>query len=126
MIALDGLPAQTIIALNEQAQARNMEQLDRGRFVPAPERHDAMQNAAPKRLMTPIADLDEIDVSVVIVSWNTRDILRGCLNSIFEQTREVSLEVFVVDNNSHDGSAEMVRTEFPAVKLIANLQNRGF
>jgi GT2 family glycosyltransferase len=68
----------------------------------------------------------ETDVSVVIVSWNTRDILRGCLRSVFEQTRDISLEVFVVDNNSHDGSAEMVRAEFPQVKLIANPQNRGF
>jgi len=45
---------------------------------------------------------NELDVSVVIVSWNTRDILRGCLRSILEQTREVSFEVFVVDNNSRD------------------------
>ena len=54
-----------------------------------------------------------MDVSIVIVSWNTRDILRGCLRSVFEQTKEVSFEVFVVDNNSHDGSADMVRAEFP-------------
>jgi GT2 family glycosyltransferase len=67
-----------------------------------------------------------MDVSVVIVSWNTRDILRGCLRSVFEQTREVTYEVFVVDNNSRDGSADMVRTEFPRVKLIENAQNRGF
>ena len=67
-----------------------------------------------------------MDVSVVIVSWNTRDILRGCLRSVFEQTRRVSFEVFVVDNNSHDGSADMVRAEFPEVKLIENAENRGF
>lgn len=66
------------------------------------------------------------DVSVVIVSWNTREILRGCLRSVFEQTRKASFEVFVIDNNSQDGSAEMVRAEFPEVKLIANPQNRGF
>jgi len=68
----------------------------------------------------------EIDVSVVIVSWNTREILRDCLRSVFEQTRDVSFDVCVVDNNSHDGSAEMVRAEFPEVKLIANAENRGF
>jgi GT2 family glycosyltransferase len=66
------------------------------------------------------------DVSIVIVSWNTRDILRDCLLSIFEQTREVSFAVSVVDNNSHDGSAVMVRTEFPKVKVIENVENRGF
>jgi GT2 family glycosyltransferase len=67
-----------------------------------------------------------MDVSVVIVSWNTRDILRGCLRSVFEQTKEASFEVFVVDNSSRDGSAAMVRAEFPTVKLIENAQNRGF
>ena len=67
-----------------------------------------------------------MDVSIVIVSWNTRDILSDCLRSVFEQTKEVSFEVFVIDNSSHDGSADMVRAEFPRVKLIENAQNRGF
>jgi GT2 family glycosyltransferase len=66
-----------------------------------------------------------MDVSIVIVNWNTRDFLRGCLRSVFEQTSEVSFEVFVVDNASRDGSAEMVRTEFPSVRVIANVDNRG-
>jgi GT2 family glycosyltransferase len=70
--------------------------------------------------------VSEMDVSIVIVSWNTRDILQGCLRSIYEQTQEVSFEIFVVDNNSRDGSAEMVRSEFPTVRLIENAQNRGF
>ncbi len=68
----------------------------------------------------------ETDVAVVIVSWNTRDILRGCLRSVLEQTQQVSFQVFVIDNNSHDGSADMVRNEFPDVTLIANAENRGF
>jgi GT2 family glycosyltransferase len=68
----------------------------------------------------------ETDVCVVIVSWNTRNILRNCLTSVFEQTEDVSIEVFVVDNNSQDGSADMVRNEFPQVRLIANSENRGF
>ncbi|MFY8032899.1 MAG: glycosyltransferase family 2 protein, partial [Flexibacteraceae bacterium] len=66
------------------------------------------------------------DVSVVIVSWNTKDLLRSCLKTVFEQTKEVSLEVFVVDNNSPDNSAAMVAEEFPQVKLIANPDNKGF
>ena len=48
----------------------------------------------------------KIDVSVVVVSWNTRDILRGCLSSVFEQTRDASFEVILIDNNSHDGSSD--------------------
>jgi GT2 family glycosyltransferase len=67
-----------------------------------------------------------MDVSVVIVNWNTRDILRGCLHSVFEQTKDASFEVFVVDNNSRDGSADMVRAEYPRVNLIENARNRGF
>jgi len=66
------------------------------------------------------------DVSVVIVNWNTRDILRNCLKSIYEQTGDVALEVIVIDNASSDGSAEMVRKNFPKVSLIENSENRGF
>ena len=67
-----------------------------------------------------------IDVSVVIVSWNTKDLLRECLESVYAETRKHSLEVFVVDNNSPDDSAAMVAEEFPQVRLIANEDNRGF
>jgi hypothetical protein len=65
-------------------------------------------------------------ISVVIVSYNTRDILRNCLEALFEHSRGVVMEVFVVDNNSHDGSADMVKNDFPSVLLIANNQNLGF
>ncbi len=67
-----------------------------------------------------------VDVTVVIVSWNTRDILRDCLASVYAQTRNVSIEVVVIDNASADGSAQMVRGEFPRVRLIQNTDNRGF
>ena len=65
------------------------------------------------------------DVSVIIVNWNTRDLLRNCLRSITDQTT-VAHEIIVVDNASRDGSAEMVRAEFPDVTLIANTENGGF
>ena len=65
-------------------------------------------------------------VSIVIVSYNTRDILRNCLQALFEHTKGVDMEVFVVDNNSYDGSADMVKAEFPTVLLTANKQNLGF
>ncbi len=67
-----------------------------------------------------------LDVSVVIINWNTRDILRNCLVSVFEQTQGIAVEVIVVDNASHDGSVEMVQEEFPRVALITNEENRGF
>ncbi|MGI6296819.1 MAG: glycosyltransferase family 2 protein [Armatimonadota bacterium] len=67
------------------------------------------------------------DVTVSIVNWNTREELADCLKSIVEQRESVDLEVFVVDNASSDGSAEMVTSEFgDGVKLIANSENRGF
>ncbi len=67
-----------------------------------------------------------VDVSVVVVSWNTRAHLRACLASVFRETRDVSFEVVVVDNASADGSAAMVRAEFPSATLVANAENRGF
>jgi GT2 family glycosyltransferase len=67
-----------------------------------------------------------VDVSVVIVSWNTRDLLRDCLRSIFQEARSTAFEVIVVDNASQDSTARMVATEFPRVKLIVNADNLGF
>ncbi len=65
-----------------------------------------------------------VDLTIVIVSWNVRDLLRRCLQSIWLDGG--TLEIVVVDNASSDGSPEMVRTEFPRVRLIANAENRGF
>lgn len=70
--------------------------------------------------------VDSCDVSVVIVNWNACDLLRDCLKSIFDQTRQIDFEVIVVDNSSSDASVAMVRDEFPQVKLIAEEVNLGF
>jgi len=67
-----------------------------------------------------------VEVSIIIVNWNTQDILRNCLQSIYEQAGGVHFEVIVIDNASTDGSAEMVMTKFPQVVLIENSGNRGF
>ena len=67
-----------------------------------------------------------IDLSIVIVSWNVRDLLRQSLRSIYRETVRSNIEVFVVDNSSHDGSAAMVSVEFPQVRLISNTRNEGF
>ena len=66
------------------------------------------------------------DLSVVIISWNTRELLRDCLTSVFSEPTGLTLEVFVADNASSDGSAEMVRDSFPQVQLIQNETNLGF
>ena len=65
-------------------------------------------------------------VSIVVVSYNTREILRKCLQALYENTRDIDMEVFVVDNNSGDGSASMVQRDFPDIRLIANNRNVGF
>jgi hypothetical protein len=68
----------------------------------------------------------DIDISIVMVSYNVREYLRKCLETIFQHSGSLSVEAVVVDNHSGDGSAEMVRREFPSVKLIPNDQNNGF
>jgi len=67
-----------------------------------------------------------MDLSVIIVSFNVRDYLYNCLNSVKSAADKIDCEIFVVDNNSEDGSSEMVRNEFPDVRLILNKDNRGF
>lgn len=70
--------------------------------------------------------MTETGVSIIIINWNTRDILLDCLKSVFEQTREIPYEVIVVDNASSDDSVQRVKLEFPQVILIENKDNRGF
>lgn len=67
-----------------------------------------------------------MQLSIIIINYNTRDLLRACLKSVFQQTREIEFEVIVVDNASLDGSREMLEQEFTHVKKIFNTENRGF
>ncbi|MDD5544026.1 MAG: glycosyltransferase family 2 protein [Acidobacteriia bacterium] len=67
-----------------------------------------------------------VDLSIIILSFNVRELLLACLKSIFEQTKDLTFEVIVVDNCSKDGSLEAVRKQFPQVKTIANSFNWGF
>lgn len=67
-----------------------------------------------------------VDISVVIVNWNTRDLLLDCVSSLMEQTRVSTLEIIVVDNASLDNSIEALVERFPAVISIRNQDNLGF
>lgn len=67
-----------------------------------------------------------VDISILIVNWNTKDLLRACLESVQEIPSSVAVETLVVDNGSVDGSVELVRSDFPWVQLIANDSNLGF
>ncbi len=65
-------------------------------------------------------------VSIIIVNYNTRQLIKDCIKSIYDRVKGVSYEVVVVDNASSDGSQEMIKQEFPEVLLIANDKNAGF
>lgn len=67
-----------------------------------------------------------MDLSIIIVNWNTRDLLRNCLRSIAVGSEHYQVETIVVDNNSTDGSREMVAADFPVVKLLNSGANVGF
>jgi len=67
-----------------------------------------------------------IELSIIIVNWNTSKLLRNCLYSIFETIKRNKFEIYVVDNNSSDNSVAMVKEEFKGVNLIINKENIGF
>ncbi len=67
-----------------------------------------------------------MELSIIIVNYNVRHFLEQCLQSVFDACKNISAEVIVVDNNSHDSSCEMIKSKFKEVKLIANKKNTGF
>jgi len=76
-------------------------------------------------LVPQVAD-ETIGLSIAVVSWNTRDLLLDCLQSVYETLDDVAFEVLVVDNASTDGSLTAVRENFPSARRIANRENLGF
>ena len=69
---------------------------------------------------------NQVDVSILIVSYNTRDMTIECIESIFEETRKHTFEVIVIDNDSKDGSADAIEERFPQIRLIRSKENLGF
>jgi len=67
-----------------------------------------------------------MDLSIVIVNWNTRDLLVECISSVYKTVNNLTFEIWLVDNGSTDGSIEVMRRRFPDVKIIANKENLGF
>lgn len=70
--------------------------------------------------------MNQPDLSIIVVSWNTQDLLRDCLRSVFAEPTGLTLDVIVWDNRSEDNSREIVRSEFPQARLIENPANIGF
>lgn len=66
------------------------------------------------------------DLGIVIVNYNTRDLLQACLHTVYASRGDFTFEVCVVDNGSTDGSGEMLEAEFPQVRRILNPDNRGY
>ena len=67
-----------------------------------------------------------LDLAIIIVNYNTRDLLRACLRSVYASEGDFAYHVTVVDNKSKDGSVEMVQTEFPQARVIPAPRNGGF
>ena len=67
-----------------------------------------------------------MDLSIVIVNWNTRELLLKCLTSLYETIRDLYFEVWLVDNASTDGSVTAAEERFPKIKVIQNSHNLGF
>ena len=67
-----------------------------------------------------------MDLSVVIVNWNTRELLLKCLTSVYETIHDLCFEVWVVDNASTDGSVTAAEERFPKIQVIRNSRNLGF
>ncbi len=65
------------------------------------------------------------DVSIAIITWDARDDLKKCLDSIYRSIGKFSFEIIVVDNHSHDGSCEFVEENYPDIELIRNKKNLG-
>src|SRR5271168_1713614 len=76
--------------------------------------------------MSPHSSSAPYDVSLIILSFNTREVLRESLQSVERERGDLRVEIFVVDNHSRDGSVEMVRAEFPQVQVLASDVNLGF
>jgi len=67
-----------------------------------------------------------LDVSIIIVNWNTRNLVSDCLRSIYDHTCNIGFEIILIDNHSTDDSAEMIKNKFPQAALIENPSNYGF
>jgi GT2 family glycosyltransferase len=73
-----------------------------------------------------VAETPIYDLSVIVLSYNVKNLTRACIQSIINATHKIKYEIICVDDNSPDHSADMVRTEFPSVVLIANTENKRF
>lgn len=67
-----------------------------------------------------------VDLSIIIVNHNVKDYLQACIQSIYKETFGISFEIIVINNTPHDGASEMIRKEFPDVRIIDNTEIKGY
>ena len=67
-----------------------------------------------------------MDLSIIIVNWNSKEFLSNCIDSILEKTKGVDYEIIVIDGGSFDGCDEMIRLHYPQVRFFQSMQNLGF
>ena len=70
--------------------------------------------------------IEEVDLSIIIVNWNTGRLLEQCIQSIYDTAEGLRIEIFVVDNASSDNSVQIIHSQFPHVRLITSGENLGF
>jgi len=83
-------------------------------------------NSRESRQSSGVTIQPPLDLSIIILSYNTRDYLRNCLQSVLNQTKRLTFETIVLDNASSDGTPQMMRSEFPGVAYIYHNRNLGF
>ena len=66
------------------------------------------------------------DVSIIIVSYNSQNVIRECIKSIYDNTKNIYFEIIVIDNNSEDNTIDIIKKELPGINLITNTENIGF
>jgi len=72
------------------------------------------------------ANMSKTTLSIIIVNYNAEKLLKACIESIYRETCNASFDIWLVDNNSQDGSVDMIEKDFPEVNLIQNNENLGF
>ena len=68
----------------------------------------------------------KVELSIIILTWNSQEVIKNCLDSIYSSNRDLNFEIIVVDNNSRDRTKEILKNSYPKVKLIANVKNLGY
>ena len=82
-----------------------------------------MSQSKPAQIQLPSIT---IDLSIIIVSYKRLDYLRKCVRSIIDTVKQIRYEIIVVDNQSADGTPEIICREFPSLRMIENTENLGF